>query len=119
MQSNGYVGNAKILTVKILEEKTTTKKLMVVSCIVAIGRKGFTVFWACQTDVELREKRECEENMEEELKTSQKMWYQPDPFLTLKKFRSQHAKNCTAEIKEIREGWQGRKWKFLSGYEQS
>lgn len=51
---------------------------MVVSYLAAIGRKEFTVFWACQSDVELREKRECERNMKEELKTSQKMCYQPD-----------------------------------------
>lgn len=51
---------------------------MVVSYLAAVGRKEFTVLWACQSDVELKEKRECEGNIEEELKTSQKKWYEPD-----------------------------------------
>lgn len=52
---------------------------MVVSYIAAIGRKEFTVFWACQSDVELKDKKDGKEgNVEEELKTSQMMWYDPN-----------------------------------------
>lgn len=74
MQNNGYAGNTK----PPRKKRLPLKELMIVSYFAAIDRKGFTGFWACQSDVELKKKRECEGNVEEELKTSQKMWYEPD-----------------------------------------
>lgn len=80
MQGNGYVGNTKTLIIKIRyrKKRPPLKDLMAVSYLAAIGRKRFTVFWACQSDVELKEKKYCVGNVKEELKTSQMMWYDPD-----------------------------------------
>lgn len=41
----------------------------------------FIVLRVSQSDAKSKEETECEGNMEEELKTSQKMWYEPDSIL--------------------------------------